>query len=425
VEIESARIRSLAQAVGAGDAQSLATFWKEVERDGAPLVEPIAGDGAARLVTFVWRDADGSTERVQVLSGPAPMPGTVDDLFRHLPGTDVWYRSYRVRSDFRGTYRLVVNDPDADPSGADLEALMKRFGTAVTDPHNLHPHRVPEDPESSDPKMPPGSELVLPDAPPGLWFPDSGDAPQGTLDLLRVESRILGNTRRVWVYASPGVGSGAPAALAVLCDGAVWALREPIAPTFDRLVADGTLPPLVAVMVDALDGETTRMRELGRHAPFLAFLADELLPLVRSRWAVTDDPARTAIAGESLGGLTAGYAVLERPDVFGLAVCQSGSFWWPCEAAIRMDGDWQPGPLVEGAEVMAATVREAGTRQPVSLSLEVGLFEGSIMLWPNRRLRDALLDNGYRVRYREFAGCHEWFSWRGTLARELAAMLGH
>jgi len=37
----------------------------------------------------------------------------------------------------------------------------------------------------------------------------------------------------------------------------------------------------------------------------------------------------------------------------------------------------------------------------------------------NRHLRDVLLAKGYRVRYAEFNGGHEYLNWRGTLAGRL------
>jgi len=35
---------------------ALTTFWREVEAEGAPLVEPIEGDERHVLLTFLWRD---------------------------------------------------------------------------------------------------------------------------------------------------------------------------------------------------------------------------------------------------------------------------------------------------------------------------------------------------------------------------------
>ncbi|HVC81707.1 MAG TPA: alpha/beta hydrolase-fold protein, partial [Chloroflexota bacterium] len=46
------------------------------------------------------------------------------------------------------------------------------------------------------------------------------------------------------------------------------------------------------------------------------------------RYQVVVDPARTIVGGSSLGGLASAYVALERPDLFGAVLAQSGSFWW-------------------------------------------------------------------------------------------------
>ncbi|HVC81693.1 MAG TPA: alpha/beta hydrolase-fold protein, partial [Chloroflexota bacterium] len=61
--------------------------------------------------------------------------------------------------------------------------------------------------------------------------------------------------------------------------------------------------------------------------PIVTFLAEELLPWLRHRYQVVVDPARTIVGGSSLGGLASAYVALERPDLFGAVLAQSGSFW--------------------------------------------------------------------------------------------------
>lgn len=41
-----------------------------------------------------------------------------------------------------------------------------------------------------------------------------------------------------------------------------------------------------------------------------------------------------------------------------------------------------------------------------------------------RTLRDALRAKGYEVHFQEFAGGHDYLSWRGALADGLIALLG-
>jgi enterochelin esterase-like enzyme len=76
---------------------------------------------------------------------------------------------------------------------------------------------------------------------------------------------------------------------------------------FDNVIADGAIPPVVAVLPDSLD-QVTRMRKLFVHEPFVDFLTDELLPWATARLSFADDAAQTVVAGSSAGGLTAAYA---------------------------------------------------------------------------------------------------------------------
>lgn len=76
-----------------------------------------------------------------------------------------------------------------------------------------------------------------------------------------------------------------------------------------------------------------RQRLPGRPAPpaggaerFLAFIEDELKPLIAARYRV--DPSRQTLFGHSYGGLFTLYALLERPQAFSGYVAASPSIWW-------------------------------------------------------------------------------------------------
>lgn len=102
------------------------------------------------------------------------------------------------------------------------------------------------------------------------------------------------------------------------------------------LIAAGRIPPVVIV---GIDSGTARNQE---YAPYNnpvtdaaapeprgkllpRFLADEVIPFVRSRYRVSKDAAQTGIGGCSLGAAGALWVSLHRPDLFGLALLQSPS----------------------------------------------------------------------------------------------------
>jgi enterochelin esterase family protein len=61
--------------------------------------------------------------------------------------------------------------------------------------------------------------------------------------------------------------------------------------------------------------------------------------------------------------------------------------------------------------------------------LEAGTFENDItgsggqILEASRHLRDVLRAKGYEVHYQEFAGGHDYLSWRGSLAEGLLSLI--
>ena len=111
----SPRLLTLQRELEAGEPNLLDMFWQEVAMQGAPLVEPIEEEERHVWVTFLWRGGH-EVSTVVILS---TLDQTVfqDDCwdfarcqFARLPGTDVWYRTYRLRDDARFTYQLSPND---------------------------------------------------------------------------------------------------------------------------------------------------------------------------------------------------------------------------------------------------------------------------------------------------------------------------
>lgn len=55
IAIESPIIRKLYEKLKEGKLHALDMFWKEVEKNGAPLIEKLEGDEEIYLVTPLWR----------------------------------------------------------------------------------------------------------------------------------------------------------------------------------------------------------------------------------------------------------------------------------------------------------------------------------------------------------------------------------
>jgi enterochelin esterase family protein len=242
----------------------------------------------------------------------------------------------------------------------------------------------------------------------------------GTVQEFQIPSRHQGKNRRVWVYTPPGYVASRDTSLALLLalDGNDFLQEFHFAHVVDSLQAAGATPRLIAVLMDKRSG-AERRDDLANRAWFVDFVADEVLPWVRSRWRVSRDPGRTAIAGTSAGGLAAVHIALRRPGLFGNVLSQSGAFW-------RGNEDSNSAPFLW-------LLSQVG-RWPLSavrLHLEVGTAEnqGTLggtapsILSANRAMRDTLRAHGYEVTYVEVPnGVHDVETWAPRFPAALAAL---
>jgi enterochelin esterase-like enzyme len=390
--LESPHIVALQAAADRGDQAALQRFWSEVEAKGTPLIEPAPGEPHSSLVTFVYRGT-AQTRNVVVVDGVAAAVGGVDpknSQMTPLAGTDVWYRTYKVRNDARFTYKLSENDT--------LQSFVdpNRKSDSKADP--LNPRVFPT-----------GQSFVeLPDAPPQDMALQAGPI-RGTVRRMPFHSTLLGNDRDIWIYTPPGFAAreGTHPLLVVL-DGGSYTTLVPVPAILDNLIAQQRIEPMVAVMVGSPTGH--RDVEQSCSTAFGDFLATELIPWMRLRYSAARDPQRTGLAGSSRGGLASSCAAFQHPDVFGKVLSQSGSYWWA------------PGSNAE-AEFLTAKFARA-PKLPLQFVLEVGAMEIAPQLDTNRRLRDVLKTKGYAVDYREFNGNHTYLCWRGSFGDGVISLFG-
>src|SRR5919202_1131994 len=114
--LDSPRLAALKKGLESGDGNALEEFWRQVSGEDAPLIEPIQGDAQNLLVTFLWRDA-AAQKFVAVF--PFARVNPLPHLMARLSGTDLWYKSYRLRRDARFEYQISANDSLAPFAAAD------------------------------------------------------------------------------------------------------------------------------------------------------------------------------------------------------------------------------------------------------------------------------------------------------------------
>ena len=389
----------------------LDAFWSDVERGGAPLLETAAEPGRC-YVTFLWRagvDDRGLADPVRpvmVMGGPALWWQISENVLDPLPGTDILFRCYLVDDDLRGRYVLSPGDPLTDLPRAGTPESVTRSARFQADPRNRAPLTLTADPGDPLAETITYSTFALPFATTRRWADPRPSAPTGTVARHRISSSILGNTRSVWTYLP--AGNGSPRATLIMLDGRDWVEWVPLATTLDNLIDAGEIPPLTVILPEACDTET-RYRELTVNDGFTAFLVDELLPWAAERVPVADARERIAVHGKSFGGLGALWAAWSRPDVFGTAISQSGSFWF---------SGWDAGAEEVVTAAIAGAARRGGDR-PIRVSLDIGRLEGDAMLGSHARIATVLRDLGYPLRENNYHGGHDINCWISELPEAL------
>jgi enterochelin esterase family protein len=412
--VQSPRLITLIKGLQSGNREALKQFWQEV-RDKSPLVEPVKGDTRSSWVTFLWRGND-KTRRVSVTGGLPTVDG--EKWLKRLADTDVWYRTEKIPNDARFTYHFVINRPVKLPRANDLAALAKFMEQCPARPDPLNPNTVILQ------GMIPASLLELSEAPAQPWVKPLEGVPKGTLKEHKIKSKSLKGERAVTIYTPANYDpKGEKHGLLVLFDGAFYQDDEMIpGPTIlDNLIAKKKIRSLVVVFVK--HELRTRNKDLMCSDAFAAFLVNELVPWVRAKYRVSEEPARTIVGGLSLGGLMASYCGLRHADVFGNVLSQSGSYWWYPGGLEQDDRDL---PVAEPGWLTRAYL--TAPRRDVRFYVEIGCFEQgggfTNAVTENRRFRDILKAKGYSVRYSEFTGGHEYVCWRGSFADGLMALAG-
>ena len=146
----------------------------------------------------------------------------------------------------------------------------------------------------------------------------------------------------------------------------------------------------------------------GHGEGYVAWIADVLKPLIDGAFRTRRERAATGMAGSSMGGLISLWAFFARTDVFGFTAALSPALWF----ARRAFFSWlERQPTVQG-----------------QLYIDAGTEEGPLVLADVARLRDVLVERGYRLSrdlrcVLETGGRHDEASWGRRLPGALRFML--
>jgi enterochelin esterase family protein len=230
----------------------------------------------------------------------------------------------------------------------------------------------------------------------------------------RPERHVLRSTcgryeRRVWFV--PGLSDGRHE-LAVFLDGELYLHDMDCLPVIREHMTAGGALSMSCVFVSFQDS-ASRHQDCTCNAEYSRFIAEDVVA-----WAKERDERITGtdhlICGVSLGGLAAAYTVMQHPEAFSSALCQSGSFWWLADNAMLFPPTRARFWLSVGTEEI-----ETGVSHPPT-----GLFQRVSQIEGVEAAARSFESRGGTVHQNRYPGGHAFSSWREELAPALRWLVG-
>lgn len=277
----------------------------DASQNAGPSPEPDIGNPFTyAVISAMQGDADGNSGKER--NGCVELQELVDHV---LAVTRAKSRDQSYRPQFAGVF----------PPGTTLVAGKPKTAASLQGTQ-----------ESATPTLAP-SELPAP-------------ATLRTVTAWTIESRVIGERRRVFVAPPPGMAATARYPVLYLLDGGIDEDFVHVAEAVHFGCTWNRLVPMFVVGIENTDrrrdfteptdveAERTAAPNAGGAARFREFLRTELMPAVRTRFP-TD--GRDALIGESLAGLFVASTLVDAPELFDDYIALSPSLWWNGRAVVR------------------------------------------------------------------------------------------
>ena len=249
------------------------------------------------------------------------------------------------------------------------------------------------------------------------------------------DSELLEEELEILIYLPPGYSESDPWRYPVLYlhDGqnvfdeksAVFGVEWGVDEAAERLIQERKMEGIIVVAVANSPARIALYTPFpdsalggGQGKIYRDFLINELKPWIDQSYPTTRKAQETALAGSSLGGLSALYVAWTRPDVFGMVAAISPSLWWGGRGLITR---------IASDEKKARPHRiwiDMGTEESEDDENENGVPD---VIDDLRTLKAILQAKGYKIDYdlfyREVSGAtHDEGSWASRIEDVLMAL---
>lgn len=332
-------------------------------------------DVSGRNVTFVFR---GAADQVQLRHWIYGLPSNTPMI--RVPSTNTWY--------------CVMDFPDESRIEYKFEVSRAGASDWILDPAN---EKVAHDPFG-------GNSVVhcqgyeSPD-----WIVARPDVTGGTMETIAIESHQFEETRQLRVYLPAGYRDYRRHRLVIAHDGEDYVKYSQLKTVLDNLIDRREIPPLVV----ALSNPGDRLIEYAGDRRHAAYIVEELLPALESRYSLIEESAGRCLMGASFGAVASLATAWQFPGTFDLLLLQSGSF-----AFTDIGEHWRDDVFDPVVEFMNQFREQPG---PFARRLFVSCGQYESLIYENRSLVPLLQQQGLDTRFVEARDGHNWENWRDRL----------
>jgi enterochelin esterase-like enzyme len=361
-----------------------------------PIIEDIPDDTQNKLVTVVYC-GDQSSYAPGIYS---PLLDLFPKTMARLGNTNYFYYTLVAPDSIRVSYAFLPNILSNYINIQSDEERTKKFtdmlSALIPDRYNSNKIIL----KTGEPRITiTTSILEMSSAPSKYWSQKKLSVPSGELENRNIDSHILQAQRDYWVYLPPVYDKRHSYPLLIVFDGQLYSDSGIPLPTIvDNLIYEKKILPIIIVFIDSV-GFHRRRIDLKCSENFLNFITEELLPEINLKYSVSNDRLNKILMGASLGGLFSLYASLQRPDLFGKVLSQSGT-----------------------GNTISQLINKDQT-YPLKIYLDVGSLEVAEIA-TTQECRDLLMSAGHEVIYHVFPGAHDLVCWETSIPNALTKLLG-
>ena len=296
--------------------------------------------------------------------------------------SDFWVLTAKFPSDARLDYKLVVDE------------------NWIIDPYN------PNIQMTGAGGIQPNSELRMPGSIQSKWILDSAKEKGSLSEWTTLESSILDYSIQYKVYTPYGYNEDQSYETIYFLDGMEYTHPELGASIqiLNNLIEQDKINPVIAVFIDTQDPNdpevNRRMSQLALNNEYVEFISKELIPIIDASFSTQPIKKSRAIAGVSLGGLTATYAAAMSQS-FGKVLIQSAAYWYKPEIYDIVKND---------------------NEKPNKVSISTGTFYDSKD--ESLKMREMYNLNQDSIQYIQINEGHSWGNFKSVLADQLIYLLG-